>query len=254
MAGFESLANSQAEKGVSKQDNVSGGKGHPPDGLALEPRSLLSLKTIDFWHDRCFRRWLRETAGSVMSGQKYEFDMKNLCETPLARGPIFFANGRRPSGCAGGAGMRLQPVKRFSNRSAFTLVETMMSILIIAMFFSTILLGYTRATQRAQWSGYALAAQAQGMKQLEEFRAVLWDTLSTPVIDNTTNIPTVLVLPLDLPISGSNVVYATNTATVTTISGFGNNAAVKMIVINTTWPWNGQTFTNTIVDYRSPDQ
>ena len=120
--------------------------------------------------------------------------------------------------------MRLRRATRVSNRSGFTLVETMMSILIIAMFFSTILLGYTRATQRAQWSGYALAAQAQGLKQMEEFRAVLWDTQSTPVVDDTVNIPSVLVLPLDLTISGSNVVYATKTATVTTITNFGNNS------------------------------
>jgi len=138
--------------------------------------------------------------------------------------------------------------------SGFTLVETMISILIIAMFFSSILIGYTRAQQRALWTGYSLSAQAQSMKQLEMFRAVLWDTQSNPVVDNTTNVPLTLVLPLDLPISGSNVVYATNVATVTTITNFGNNAAVKMIVINTMWPLNGKTYTNTVIDYRAPDQ
>ena len=130
----------------------------------------------------------------------------------------------------------------------------MISVVIITMFFATVLLTYTRAQQRAQWSGYSLAAQAQSTRQLEEFRAVLWDTQSTPITDNTTNIPTPLVLPLDLPITGTNVVYATNYATVTTLSNFGNNAQVKMIVINTVWPWNGKSFTNTVVDYRAPDQ
>jgi hypothetical protein len=173
-----------------------------------------------------------------MSRQIDDVDMKKLCKAPLARRPFFFAVRERQSG----------------RRSGFTLVETMMSILIITMFFSTILLGYTRAGQRAQWSGFSLAAQAQSMKQLEEFRAVLWDTKNSPVTDDTTNIPAVMVLPLDIPISGTNVVYATNTATVTTISNLGNGATVKMIVINTTWPFNGQTFTNTVVDYRAPDQ
>ena len=130
----------------------------------------------------------------------------------------------------------------------------MMSVLIITMVFSTVLVGYTRAAQHAQWSGYSLAAQAQSTKQLEEFRAVLWDTQSTPIVDNTTNVPTNLVLMLDLPISGTNVVYATNTAKVT---GITNGTTIfKMIVINTTWtlPMTGQHYTNTVVAYRSPNQ
>lgn len=130
----------------------------------------------------------------------------------------------------------------------------MMSVVIITMFFATVVIGYTRAAEYAQWSGYSLAAQALSMKQLEEFRTVLWDTQSTPVIDNTTNIPTVLVLPLDIPVTGTNVIYATNTATVTAITN--GTSVVKMIVINTTWtlPLTGQHYTNTMVDYRSPDQ
>lgn len=169
-----------------------------------------------------------------MIGQNNRFYMKETGENRLAPGQLCLATAQR--------------------NSAFTLVETMISILIITMFFSTVLLGYQRAAQRAQWSGYSLAAEAQGTRQLEEFRAVLWDTQSTPIIDNTTNIPSPLVLPLDLPISGTNVIYATNYATVTTLSNFGNNAQIKMIVIKTVWPWNGQSFTNTVVDYRAPDQ
>jgi Tfp pilus assembly protein PilV len=189
-----------------------------------------------------------------MNGRNYEFCVKKLGEKPLSPGASFFAGAAPSCGRGKSMGTGLNLPKQAGNSSAFTLVETMISILIIAMFFSTILLGYTRAEQRAQWSGYSLAAQAQSTRQLEEFRAVLWDTQNTPVTDNTTNVPTTVVLPLDLPISGTNVVYATNIATVTTISNFGNTAQIKMIVIKTLWPWNGQTFTNTIVDYRAPDQ
>ena len=130
----------------------------------------------------------------------------------------------------------------------------MISVVIITMLFATIVIGYTRGAEYAQWSGYALAAQAMSTKQLEEFRAVLWDTQATPVVDDTLNIPVTMILPLDLPVTGTNVVYATNTATVTTITT--GTSSVKMIVINTTWtlPLTGVHYTNTIVDYRSPDQ
>src|ERR1700722_12416233 len=191
----------------------------------------------------------RGTAGSKMNGPKNDFNSGARRGRPIAPAKFFARMSPTKSARAPiGRGSRL------SSRGGFTIVETLMSILIIAMFFSTILIGYTRANQRAQWSGYSLAAQAQSMKQLEEFRSVLWDTQNVPITDDTTNVPSVLVLPLDLPISGTNVVYATNTATVTAITNLGNTAAVKMITIVTTWPWNGHTYSNVLVAYRAPDQ
>jgi len=189
-----------------------------------------------------------------MSRQIDEVYMRKPCEKPLARGRLFFAAGERQSSRGYGLEMQLNPAKRTRSQSGFTLVESMMSIIIITMLFSTIILGYTQAANRAQWSGYSLAAQAQSTMQLEEFRSVLWDTQATPIVDDTTNIPATLVLPLDLPISGTNVVYATNTATVYPIT-YGTTE-IKMIVINTTWslPYNGQHFTNTIMAYRAPNQ
>ena len=187
-----------------------------------------------------------------MNGQKEEFYGKKPCGKSPARGAMFFAAGKGQSGARSGLGMQLNPAKR--NRSGFTLVESMLSVVIITMLFATIVIGYTRASEYAQWSGYSLAAQAQSTMQLEEFRSVIWDTQATPVVDNTTNIPTNLVLCLDLPVSGTNVLYATNTATVTAITN--GTAVVKMIVVNTTWtlPMTGKHYTNTIVAYRSPDQ
>jgi type II secretory pathway pseudopilin PulG len=186
-----------------------------------------------------------------MNSQTNDFNGQTPREKLLAQGRFFCCRRGPQSSHPQGLGRHTTGNRQ---SSGFTLVETLMSILIIAMFFATILLGYTRGAQRAQWSGYSLAAQSQTMKQLEEFRAVLWDTQAVPIVDDTTNVPAVMVLPLDLPISGTNIIYATNTATVTTITNLGNGAAVKMIVINTTWPYNGRTFTNTVVDYRAPDQ
>jgi prepilin-type N-terminal cleavage/methylation domain-containing protein len=194
--------------------------------------------------------------GKQMNGRRHDFSRRLLGKKLLVPEAPCFADRNPQYVRTRALGMQLKSKSssRASNRSGFTLVETMMSLVIIAMFFSTVLVGYMGTTNQAIWTGYSLAATAQATRQLEEFRAVLWDTQSIPVVDNTTNIPSRLVLPLDLPVSGTNVLYATNIATVTTLTNLGSGAMAKMIVITTTWPFQGKTFTNTLVDYRSPDQ
>jgi prepilin-type N-terminal cleavage/methylation domain-containing protein len=140
-----------------------------------------------------------------------------------------------------------------SCRAGFTLAETLVSIMIMGLVFSGVLLGYTRASQRAEWSGLSLAAEALCVRQMEQFRAVLWDTQNVPIIDNTTNIVTSNVMILDIPISGSNVVYATNTFTIQSFTQAGPSY-FKMITAQTVWALNGKVYTNSLVDYRAPDQ
>jgi len=140
-----------------------------------------------------------------------------------------------------------------SSEAGFTLAETLVSIMILGLVFAGTLLAYTRSSQRAEWSGYSLAAQALCSKTMEQFHAVLWDTQVIPVHDDTTNIPLNSVALLDIPISGTNAVWATNAATITSYTNAGPSY-YKMIVVNTTWYWNGRIFTNTLVTYRAPDQ
>jgi len=145
---------------------------------------------------------------------------------------------------------------KLTNRSllaGFTLAETLISIMIMGLVFSGVLLCYTRASQRAEWSGLSLAAEALCVRQMEQFRAVLWDTQSIPVLDNTANIATSNIMILDIPISGTNVVYATNTFTIQTFTNPGPSY-YKMIVAKTTWALNGKVYVNQLVDYRAPDQ
>jgi type II secretory pathway pseudopilin PulG len=148
--------------------------------------------------------------------------------------------------------MQIRPTNQ-SRGAGFTLAETLVSIMIMGLVFSGVLLAYTRASQRAEWSGLSLAAESLCVRQMEQFRAVLWDTQSIPVLDNTTNIPTSNVMILDIPISGSNVVYATNTFTVQSFTNPGPSY-YKMITAKTVWALNGIVYTNTLVDYRAPDQ
>ncbi len=140
-----------------------------------------------------------------------------------------------------------------SRRRGFTLAETLISIMIMGLVFSGVLMTYTRGSQRAEWSGLSLAAEAMCTRQMEQFRAVLWDTQTIPILDNTTNIQTNTVSILDIPISGTNVVYVTNTFTVVNWTNNGPSY-LKMITARSTWTWSGMLFTNQLVDYLAPTQ
>ncbi len=140
-----------------------------------------------------------------------------------------------------------------SRRRGFTLAETLISIMIMGLVFSGVLMTYTRGSQRAEWSGLSLAAEAMCTRQMEQFRAVLWDTQTIPILDNTTNIQTNTVSILDIPISGTNVVYVTNTFMVVNWTNNGPSY-LKMITARSTWTWSGMLFTNQLVDYLAPTQ
>ena len=150
--------------------------------------------------------------------------------------------------------MQISPTSSYRNRG-FSLVEVLISILVMGAVFGSVLLAYTQSSTRAEWSGMSLAAQAMALRQVEQFHAAKWDTQSNPQVDQTTNIPTPVVSILDLPIAGTNVVWATNTCTVSNFLICPNPVTnIKMITVNTVWAYNGLLFTNTVVDYRAPDQ
>ena len=139
--------------------------------------------------------------------------------------------------------------------AAFTLAEVMVSVFILMLVFGAIIAGYIETSYRAEWSGYSLAAQAAGIQQLEAAKAAVWDTLDTPVKDEIKQLPLVTSLLLDLPVTGTNYVYATNYTTITLVNnGIYSNYMVK---VDTVWPfrWGKQNlyFTNTVANYYAPD-
>ena len=149
------------------------------------------------------------------------------------------------------------PVARGSEgrTAAFTLVEVVMCTLIIMLVFGAIIGGYIQTSYRAEWAGLSLAAQAAGVQQLESAKCAVWDPQQTPVQDEINKLPRVTSTLLDLPVSGTNTVYATNTTTVTLMqNGVYSNYCVQ---VDTVWPfrWKNQTvyYTNTIVAYYAPD-
>jgi len=142
-------------------------------------------------------------------------------------------------------------LKTRARRRAFTLTEVVISTAIAALTIAGIMYGYVMSARRAEWSGYSLAAHSAAVQMLERTRAAKWDPAADPVVDKlvATEFPDEVVL-MDLPVVGTNAVYATNKITITTVS---TNPPVKMIRVDCTWKLSGtKVYTNTIVAYRSP--
>ena len=145
-----------------------------------------------------------------------------------------------------------------------------MAVLIVALVLGGMTVAYMQASRRAEWSGYQLAAQALSIQSLEQARAAVWDqSLGKNEITNLnlsswTYSAGVMTgyswTNLDLPISGTNVVRATNYVTVSMLYLNGTTnppVQVQMVKVDTVWPflWGNvnRFYTNTISTYCAPD-
>jgi|ERR1700677_4857548 type II secretory pathway pseudopilin PulG len=136
--------------------------------------------------------------------------------------------------------------------AAFTLIEVAVAMAIAVLVMTGMFEGYTLASRRAQFASYSLAANATAMKQLESIVASTWfitgntsTNLFNPILSAAT------VNALCLPSSGSNLVYATNFATVTQLS---TNPPYAMVRVDCVWNFMGLgMFTNTVAVLRAPD-
>jgi type II secretory pathway pseudopilin PulG len=140
--------------------------------------------------------------------------------------------------------------------AGMTLVEVVVALAITGLAVGAIVNGYIYCTNAAQKSALSLAANARAMERIEETRSAKWDTVSWPTIDqlvgpnfpNKTNI---------LDMAGSttnNAVMAVIRTEITQILGPSNAPPLKQIRVDCVWRYRNQTFTNTIVTCRSPDQ
>jgi hypothetical protein len=136
---------------------------------------------------------------------------------------------------------------------AFTLAEVVVASSIGVITVGAALYGYILSAKRAEWSGYSLAAHSLAMQGVEQARACKWDLLGSTPTDEliATNFP-MRTNVLDIPTKGTNIVWATNWTTITTI---GSGVPLKQIRVDTTWMFMGKgPYTNTVVTYRAPDQ
>ena len=134
-----------------------------------------------------------------------------------------------------------------------SLVEACIALAVTAVAVGGSVNGYILTINRAEWSAYSLAAHSLAMQRMEQMRAAKWDTGASPPVDQiiTANFGPVANV-LDVPISGTNIVYATNYTTITTVSV---NPPLKMVRVDCAWPFMQRgIFTNTLISYRAPDQ
>lgn len=143
-------------------------------------------------------------------------------------------------------------ISRSKKECAFTLAEIVISTALGSITIGASIYGYVLAAKRAEWSGYSLAANSLAMQGVEQARACKWDPNAAVPIDQlvSSNFP-MRVNILDIPITGTNIVYATN---FTTISVVQTNPPLKMIRVDTLWMFMSDgPYTNTVVTYRAPD-
>jgi prepilin-type N-terminal cleavage/methylation domain-containing protein len=175
--------------------------------------------------------------------------------------------------CLKAPGCEVETMKFATNADrlrGFTLIEVMVALAISGLLFSGIISAYIQTSRQAEWSGYSLAAQAIGIQQIEQARSGVWDfSISKNELTNlnlrswsynaTTKVGTGYTTNvLDLPISGTNIVMATNFVTVRMLGLTGlANVQVQMVTVDTVWPFptrhGTRLFTNRTASYFGPD-
>jgi type II secretory pathway pseudopilin PulG len=149
--------------------------------------------------------------------------------------------------------MKIIGLPGHARHNATTLMETLVSILIVAIVVSATINGYILSTNRAEWSSQSLAAHSLALQRLEQVRAATWTTSGETDVDNviSANFPDVTSV-LDIPVSGTNAITATVRTRITTVSV---NPPLKMIRVDCIWPYrNRGLFTNTLTTYRTAEQ
>ncbi len=135
---------------------------------------------------------------------------------------------------------------------AFTLIEIAVALAVSVLVMAGMFKGYTMASRRAQYSSFQLAAEAMAMQQMESIVAASWVISGTSITNMfSPSLTNTQVNALCVPSSGTNLIFATNYATVKQISTYPPYA---MVEVNCVWSFMGMgTFTNTVAVLRSPN-
>lgn len=163
---------------------------------------------------------------------------------------------------------------------AFTLVEVLISIVILVLVIAGVCYGYSEANRIAIWDSMDQAAESYAVQGMEQARSAYWDPWSydtntgpgTP--DELTAGQTLVQQDLlDIPMKGNPystnsgsaftnyTFYATNYVYVTAVSNYGSSASaltthvrqIKSVVL-WTFPFTGKPYTNTIITLHASDQ
>jgi type II secretory pathway pseudopilin PulG len=150
--------------------------------------------------------------------------------------------------------------------NAFTLIEILISFVILALVMSGLMYGYVQANRVAEWSAISLAAQSYASQGAEQLRAADWRPRDGDVTNHGANTAWE-IWPgykktntgiLDIPIKGSPdstnfAFFVTNIVQVTEPS---MNPPLLQIRSDVYWifPFTGQQYDNVVILQRAPDQ
>jgi len=157
-----------------------------------------------------------------------------------------------------------------------SLWEVLISVVIVAVVFGSIINGYLIGAKKTQWTGYSLAAQSLSLQAVEQVRSAVWDiAMGNTEITNMNLNGKVLTLTngnwmmtgfttniMDIPWHGTNYIVATNFITVQVLFANGvTNPWIQLqsVRVDTVWPFDGwgnfttQFYTNTICTFIAPD-
>jgi prepilin-type N-terminal cleavage/methylation domain-containing protein len=139
-----------------------------------------------------------------------------------------------------------------ADSSAFTLIEVAVALAISVLVMAGMFQGYAMASRRAQFSAFQLAANSMAMQQMESIVGATWVVSGTSVTNMfSPTLTNTQVAALGVPSSGTNLVFATNYATVQQIS---TNPPYVMVQVSCVWNFMGLgVFTNTVSVLRGPD-
>lgn len=162
-------------------------------------------------------------------------------------------------------------IGRAASKMGFTLVEVLVSLVILALVLGGVCYGYTEANRIAVWSSMSQAAQSYALQGMEQARAALWNPWDTETNEDelpASNGPVIVQKDfMDVPMrgtpwtsTGTNYAYIqTNYIYVTTVTNSSSGlftCYLRQIKSTVVWkfPLTGQSFTNCVVTLRASDQ
>jgi type II secretory pathway pseudopilin PulG len=152
---------------------------------------------------------------------------------------------------------RIERTDKRKASTAFTLVEVVMSIGILALVMGGMIFGYVQTNHRTEWSSMSLDAQSFATEAIEQARAAqlalgggtpINQLQQAPFSTGTyTRINTMLI-----PSTGQ----LTNVVTTVTITNLSVNPYLYQFRADCVWYFPGRTnkFTNSLITWRAPDR
>ena len=148
-----------------------------------------------------------------------------------------------------------QTDKRKAN-AAFTLMEVVMSIAILALAMAGMIYGYVQTNYRAEWGSMSLAAQSSAVEAIEQARAAPFDVHVTQddTLGPTNYIRTNTLL---IPSTGQSVVVTNQVWISNVLTNL--NIPLRQYLATCWWRYppnasNGTWHSNTVVTWRAPDE